>query len=344
MREAPVSDARPKMDEIARAAGVSKATVDRVLNNRPGVQEHTRKHVQAIVAGLAGAFPENRQQSHIRLDFVLPGGDNAFISDLAREIERQVELRKDVDIEIHRLSGIAPEEIAAKLGSLRQTTQGVSVIGLDSPSVREAVRRLVAAGVPVLTLVSDISHVGRVNYVGIDNRAAGRLAGYLIGRFLPGSAGKVALIAGALAYRGHEEREMGFRHVLQEGFPHLDIVAAREVQEDAGRAYDEVRALLADHADLVAIYCIGAGHEGIARALTEAGRQNAIVFIGHDLTEDTRQFLLSGIMDAAIDQNARVEAREAVDRLVRAIRGESNISTATIRIQSVFRENIPNEP
>ncbi|MFI0846116.1 LacI family DNA-binding transcriptional regulator [Mesorhizobium sp. IMUNJ 23232] len=332
------------MEQIARAAGVSKATVDRVLNNRPGVQEHTRKHVLAIVAGLAGTHSSDAGPSRIRLDFVLPGGDNAFISDLASEIERQVELRGDVDIEIHRLSGITPEEIAAKLGSLRPQTQGVGLIGLDSPSVREAVRRLVAAGVPVLTLVSDISHVGRVNYVGIDNRAAGRLAGYLIGRFLPGSAGKVALIAGALAYRGHEEREMGFRHVLQESFPRLNIVAAREVQEDAGRAYDEVQTLLTEHADLVAIYCIGAGHEGIARALTEAGRENSIIFIGHDLTEDTRQFLLSGVMDAAIDQNARVEAREAVDRLVRAIRNESNISTATVRIQSVFRENIPNDP
>ena len=332
------------MDEIARAAGVSKATVDRVLNNRPGVQEHTRRHVLAIVAGLTGSDVAEVRPGRVLLDFVLPGGQNAFISELAREIERQADLRGDVDIAVHRLNGITPEEIAAKLGGLRPTTQGVGLIGLDSPSVREAVRRLVAAGIPVLTLVSDISHVGRINYVGIDNRAAGRLAGYLIGRFLPGSAGKVALIAGALAYRGHEEREMGFRHVLQESFPRLNIVAAREVQEDAARAYREVRSLLAEHADLVAIYCIGAGHEGIARALTEAGRENAIIFIGHDLTEDTRQFLLSGVMDAAIDQNARVEAREAVDRLVRAIRNESSISTATVRIQSVFRENIPNDP
>ena len=344
MREALLSDARPKMDEIARAAGVSKATVDRVLNNRPGVQEHTRRHVLTIVADLTGGDVAEVRPGRVLLDFVLPGGQNAFISELAREIERQADLRGDVDIAVHRLNGITPEEIAAKLGSLRPTTQGVGLIGLDSPSVREAVRKLVAAGVPVLTLVSDISHVGRVNYVGIDNRAAGRLAGYLIGRFLPGSAGKVALIAGALAYRGHEEREMGFRHVLQESFPRLNIVAAREVQEDAARAYQEVRSLLTEHADLVAIYCIGAGHEGIARALTEAGRENAIIFIGHDLTEDTRQFLLSGVMDAAIDQNARVEAREAVDRLVRAIRNESSISTATVRIQSVFRENIPNDP
>lgn len=276
------------------------------------------------------------------IDFVLPGGDNQFIADLARHIVRQGERRGDVDIIVHRVDGIDPDDMAARLGNLRPQCQGVGLIGLDSPAVREAVRKLIAADIPVLTLVSDISHVGRVNYVGIDNRAAGRLAGYLIGRFLPKAAGKVALIAGALAYRGHEEREMGFRHVLRDSFPKLEIVAEREVQEDAARAYQEVGALLAEHSDLLAIYCIGSGQEGVARALIEAGRDK-IVFIGHDLTDATRTLLLGGVMDAAIDQNAPVEAREAVDRLVRAIHGESDIATATVRIQSVFRENIPSE-
>ena len=330
------------MDEIARLAGVSKATVDRVLNNRAGVKEHTRAHVLAVAAGLSGeAGPSSPRP--VRLDFVLPGGDNEFFAELVRHMERQGERRGDVDIVVHRVEGIDPEQIAARLGGLRPDCQGVGLIGLDSPSVREAVRRLIAAGMPVLTLVSDISHVGRMNYVGIDNRAAGRLAGYLIGRFLPGASGKVALLAGALAYRGHEEREMGFRHVLSESFPRLEIVAVREVLEDAERAYAEMRALLDEHGDLLAVYCIGAGQEGVARALTEAGREKAIVFIGHDLTDHTRRYLLSGVMDAAIDQNAQVEAREAIDRLVRAARRETDIPQATVRIQSVFRENIPSE-
>ena len=70
-----------------------------------------------------------------------------------------------------------------------------------------------------MTLVSDIAHAPRLGYVGIDNRNAGRLAGHLLGRFVPGSAGEVALFAGSLSYRGHEEREMGFRHILAEDFP-----------------------------------------------------------------------------------------------------------------------------
>jgi LacI family transcriptional regulator len=338
-----VAKSRPKVDEIARLAGVSKATVDRVLNNRPGVQEHTRVHVTSIAASLAGSPVETSASDKVGLDFILPGGSNPFIADLARHLERQATSRTDVDVAIHRLSGIEPEEIAAQLGSLRPSCQGVGLIGLDSPAVREAVRQRIAAGLSVLTLVSDISHVGRVSYVGIDNRAAGRLAGYLIGRFMPGSKGKIALIAGALAYRGHEEREMGFRHVLDERFPLLEIIALREVRENADRAYKEVRALLEEQPELVAIYCIGAGHQGIVRALKEAGREKSIIFIGHDLTDDTRQYLLSGVMDAVIDQNAGVEAREAIDRLVRATRNEPLISSTTIRIQSVFSENIPTD-
>ncbi|MGV3551196.1 LacI family DNA-binding transcriptional regulator [Rhizobium sp.] len=333
---------RPKLEEIARIAGVSKATVDRVVNARPGVQQHTRIHVLKVMEDLSGESATGSTR-RIRLDFALPGGHNAFIADLALHLERQATQRGDVDLHIHRFEDIEPGRIAATLDSFRNTSDGVGFIGLDSPVVREAVRGLIASGVSVLTLVSDISHVGRISYVGIDNRAAGRLAGYLIGRFLPGANGKVALIAGALAYRGHEEREMGFRHIFSERFPDMEIIAPPEVREDPDRAYEEVSDLLDQYPDLLAIYCIGAGGEGVGRALIEKGRAGSVVFIGHDLTDQTRAYLLDGVMDAVIDQNARVEARDAIDRLVRAIRGETDIPQVTVRIQSVFPENIPSE-
>ena len=86
--------------------------------------------------------------------------------------------------------------------------------------------------VKVLTLVSDIHHVPRIAYVGIDNRAAGRLAGYLLRRFLGNNVfGKVALFTGSLSYRGHEEREMGFRNILSEESPSLAIVQVREIMD-----------------------------------------------------------------------------------------------------------------
>ena len=153
--------------------------------------------------------------------------------------------------------------------------------------------------------------------------------------------GKVALFAGSLSYRGHEEREMGFRHMLAEDFSSLSIVQTIEVRDDSERSYGEATALLARVPDLAGIYNIGAGNRGIARALQEAGMARQTVFIGHELTPHTRQFLLSGVMDAVIDQNPRVEARELIDRLLRAARGEPNPRGPALRVQAIFRENIP---
>lgn len=238
------------------------------------------------------------------------------------------------------IEGFNPSALAAKLAELAGS-QGVGLTALDHPMVREAIRDLSAHGIPVLTLASDITQVPRFAYVGIDNRAAGRLAGYLLGRFLPKIPSKVALFAGSLSYRGHEEREMGFRHMVSEAYPELSIVELREVNDDPGRGYEEAKALFAKYGDLAGIYSIGGGSEGVARALEETGRANEIVFIGHELTEDTRRLLISGTMDAVIDQDARVEAREAIELLTRAARREPFLRGSPLRVHAIFRENLP---
>ncbi|MFZ1430399.1 MAG: substrate-binding domain-containing protein, partial [Geminicoccaceae bacterium] len=278
----------------------------------------------------------------VRLDFILQSGPNTFMDLLAGHLERVGAARgAEIDVRLHRIDGFSPEALATILHDLPPATRGVGLIGLDHPVVREAIRSVVVRGIAVLTLVSDIANVPSTGYVGIDNRAAGRLAGHLLGRFVPGSTGEVALFAGSLSYRGHEEREMGFRHILADEFPGLRAVELREVRDDLERSYREARKLLAAHPGLRGIYNIGAGNRGIARALEEAGRAQEVVFIGHELTEHTRRFLLSGTMDAVIDQNPRVEAREAVDRLLRAARREPLIDAVPIRIHAIFRENMP---
>jgi LacI family transcriptional regulator len=141
--------------------------------------------------------------------------------------------RGEAEIRIHRIEGFDPEALAGKLSALKARADAIGVLPLDHPLVREAIREVVAGGVPVLTMVSDISNVSRLGYVGIDNRAAGRLAGHLLGRLMRPKGREVALFAGSLSYRGHEEREMGFRHILAEEYPELTVVELREVRDDA---------------------------------------------------------------------------------------------------------------
>jgi LacI family transcriptional regulator len=337
---------RATISEVARQAGVSAATVDRVLNNRAGVKARTREIVFEVARKL-GYLPADKANGEsisgerLRLDFVLPVGTNSFIRMLLEQLSTQGAARPGLDVHVHAIEGFNPDTLAATLRDLGDKTRGVGVVALDHPTVREAIRALSIKGVKVVTLATDVLHVPRVAYVGIDNRQAGRLAGYLMGRLLGTNVPrKVALFAGSLSYRGHQEREMGFRHVIGEEFPNLSIVELREMLDDRERAYTEASSILDRHPDLAGIYNIGAGNQGIAAAMRERGREHSTLFVGHELTEGAKRLLLEGTMDAVIDQNPRVEAREAINLLTHAIR-DLPYEGHPPRLHLVLKENIP---
>lgn len=336
--------ARARLTDIAREAGVSSATVDRVLNNRPGVRARTQEAVLEAATRLGYRDLASRSPGEVtatyRLEIVLPAGTNSFMRELRGHIERLSALHLEARVTVHSIEGFDPDSLAAKLAEFGAPDQGVAVVAIDHPTVREAMRSLHLRGSPIVTLVSDIHHVPRVGYVGIDNRSAGRLAGYLVGRLLGPGIHRVALFAGSLSYRGHEEREMGFRHVLSEDFPQIGILDSTEVRDDDSRAYSAAMAMLRRHPEVDAVYNIGAGNRGIAKALQETGCARKVVFVGHDLTEHTKAFLIDRTMDVAIDQNPRVQAREVLAQLVRSVRGEPWGALA-VRVQPIFRENIP---
>ncbi|MGF1625448.1 MAG: LacI family DNA-binding transcriptional regulator [Alphaproteobacteria bacterium] len=335
-----------RLKDIAQEAGVSVATVDRVLNKRPGVHSRTASQVMRVMQRLGGgiAVAEPPLNRPLALDFVLPAGTNTFIDMLERSLTETSRIWRDgiVTPRVRRIPGFDPTQLAAALRDTGRDTDGIAFVAIDHPAVREAVNDLARDGTPVVTLLSDLATSRRRAYVGIDNRAAGRTAGYLLGRFMRQPAGKVAMLCGSLSYRGHEEREMGFRHILAEAFPGLEIVGLSEVQDDVEQSHAQARDLLAAHPDLVGIYNIGGGNRGVAQALHEAGRASDIVFIGHELTEHTRRFLIEGIMDAAINQDAVAEANQAVHLLAMAARGQDGPAVpAPVRIEVFLRENLP---
>lgn len=332
---------RTTISQIAREAGVSPATVDRVLNERDGVRPRTREIVMHIARklGYFGPQEENAADTAIRLDFVLPAGSNSFIRNLKKYLLEESRTRSDVAANIHEIEGFDPDRLSTKLAELRDRTDAVGLIALDHPQVREAINDLTKSGVRVGTLVSDIRTVDKIGYVGVDNRAAGRLAGFLLGRFLPLGSHNIVVFIGSPAYRGHEEREMGFRSILAEEFPEMRIIGMAEVSDDRDLAYSKTKQFL-EQGDISGIYSIGSGNQGIAQALRETRNERKIVFIGHDLTDATRLMLLDRTMDAVIDQNPRVEAREIIRLLASSVKGSSEPEFLP-RLQVVFRENIP---
>jgi LacI family transcriptional regulator len=209
--------------------------------------------------------------------------------------------------------------------------------------VRDAVNALADQGVPAITLISDLSNARRLAYVGIDNRAAGRTAALLLGRFMgPRPSGKIAMLAGSLNYRGHEEREIGFLHLIESTFPQVRVIGLREGHDDSERNYMQTRKLLEQHPDLAGIYNSGGGSDGVARAIVEARSEQKILFVGHGLTPDTRALLIDGTMDALITQTPQAMVGNCL-RIFRNVREKRDAMSDVkpVQFSIVLRENLP---
>ena len=336
------------LQDVAREAGVSLATVDRVLNGRAGVHARTVQRVQSAIERLN--YQPDRLASRLarardyRFEVILPAGANEFMRMLEAEFRITADryVHERVRISITHVDVFDGEALAAALERLPAELDGVALVALDHPAVTEAVNGLVERGVVVVTLVSDLPGTRRAHFVGIDNYAAGRTAATLLGRFLGHRSGKVGLIAGSLSLRDHIERQYGFEQVIAREYPDLVLLPLREARDDDARVRDVAGGLLAEHESLVGIYNVGAGTPGIVAALEESGRARDIVFIAHELTPFNRRHLVRGTIDAVINQDAGHMARSAA-RILLASREAMPIVAGQerIRIDIFIRDNVP---
>lgn len=86
---------RITMDEIAKLAGVSKATVSRVLNDSEcGVGEQTRVRVKKIAEELGYSVEQTEKKKNVSftryIALILPDITNPFFADLAKSVERSL--------------------------------------------------------------------------------------------------------------------------------------------------------------------------------------------------------------------------------------------------------------
>lgn len=240
------------------------------------------------------------------------------------------------------IDGFNPRILAEALRRYGEKVDGIAFMAIDHPLVREAVSALRAKGKQVIAIISDIASANRTAYVGLDNRAVGRTAAYLLGRMTAGSKGRVALIAASRTYRAHEEREMGFLSLMVESFPNLSVVGVREGHDNRDENYRHTLTLLAEHPDIIGLYNVGGSSDGIARALREKSRDQDILFIGHGLTPDTRALLVDDIMDVVITQSPQLIVRNAIHIFSNVRNGDAPLAgVQPLVMEVVVRENLP---
>lgn len=340
---------RPTVHDVAQAAGVSLATVDRVINGRGGVRKATVQRVEEAISKLG--FIRNQAAANLakrrvyRLVFVIPQGANSFMRRLeieAREAARVV-ATDDIDLHIELVPPFDAGALAETLNGLDLSDlAGVALVAAEAPPVRHAMARLHDAGVPVVTLVSDAPSFRRNRYVGIDNVAAGRTAASLIGRFVERRKGKIALVAGSMLVRDHVERRMGFDQVIRAEYPHFEVLPVVEGRDDRRATYQIVEHCLARADDIVGLYNIGAGNLGVIEALNAIQPSARPVVVAHELSAHTRTALETGLIHAIINQDPGHEVRSAI-RTLRSLADSATLIEGQehIRIEIYLRDNLP---
>src|SRR6516225_8527259 len=299
------------INEIVAATGLSRATVDRVLNKRPGVHPRTQAHVLRVLAHLengeqVGArepLALEKREAH-RFAIVVQAGET-----FRRSVLETAQKMKDAESSATMLQVAASgsdEETIELIQTVGKHSDGLALVSKNIEPVKLALKDLKRAGKSVVALVSDLDATVRDAYVGIDNRAAGQLAGFILGRCLERAGeAKVAVVVGYFSYLCQEDREIGFRSLLRQRFPRIEIVEVVKGEDSREATYEAALRLFKNRRDIAGIYNVAGGNFGLAKAIEEAQLVQRPLYVAHEINEITEPLLRTGVIDFLITQNIR---------------------------------------
>lgn len=338
---------RPTTKDLARHAGVSRATVDRVLNGRAGVHEKTINAVNKAIKELG--FVRNLSAANLakgriyRFEFLLPDRGGEFQDTLVAEIEDlQSAVRADgIQITCRRALRRDPHRVVETLAAIdAQKVDGVAIMAPDSPQVRDAMQRLIERGVSVVRVISGGPSNDQMECVGIDNLAAGATAARLLGGFTKATEGNVLVVAEAMNASDSAQRRLGFDRTLAMRFPNLNALPTLETHGDTARAESIIRAAYRNRETIVGAYVMSSEASGPLTTLSELGHSRDQTIIAHERTPYTLELLRAEKVDALITQNPGHVIRSAARLLKSQCDGRMpHAAQENIRIEILLKEN-----
>lgn len=299
------------LKEIAEAAGVSRATVDRVLHGRG----HVKPEVEARIRELSREMryqpsPLGRglvkSARATKIGVICQFTETPFMKMVVSGIGQvREELRlMGAELLLETIDSYAPARVIASIDQmLQEGAQGLALSPGNTADLRAKIQEVIAQGVPVITFNTDLSGTERLCYVGLDNVRAGRTCAGLMASSLRGG-GLVLPISGYRGHNAHDQRLSAFQDTVRTTFPNLRLLPVTWCH-DSDRVSEEITLeTLRKYPNLNGVYVSGNGQAGVCRALRRTGRAGKVVVICYDLTEQNALELQRGGIDFLIDQGA----------------------------------------
>lgn len=310
-----------RLKDIAFQAGISLATVDRALHKRGHVHPQTERRIAAAIQELhnqsSGIAGTGRQ---FTFDVLMVAPDR-FSGAVRRSLERAFHqgannilhgiLRGRFDIS----QDLPVAQIARKLDAItKRGSHGLIVKLPNAPAVTAAVARARAAGIPVVTLVTDLPD--RTAYVGMDNAAAGRTAAFFMHRFSGRTPPNVLISASSSDFQGEAARIDAFQAALSTLAPTYGIIKTSGGFGKNTETEARVSAILRANPRINSVYSVGGGNRAILAAFKSLNR-DCQTFIAHDMDHDNRALLAAGDVDLVLYHDLNVDAFQACQILLK---------------------------
>ena len=304
---------KPTIKMVAEKAGVSRGTVDRVINNRTHVRPEVHEKVIKALEDTGYLSPRDIHQMNlgnpkikpVKLGVILPNWTGHFKWEILNGIESATEELKDFQIKIiiEECESDIPEESIEKIDRLlAQGVEGISLCAMNDSRVVEKVNLLIEQRIPVITYNSDLPDSGRICFVGQDYSKSGRIAAELVSKCIPETSDVLAAV-GNLEFNGHRTRLSGFQDRMAEiGFPE-DQINIIETFNDYQLTYKKITNSLNENPDIKAIYMANRSVSGCIKAVEDLGMLGQLRIICHDISSRTKAYLQNGIIDFSISQD-----------------------------------------
>ncbi len=302
--------------QIAELCGVSRGTVDRVLNKRGNVKPEKERLIVEMAKKLnyhpnpAGKALAARKK-HPVVGVLIASEGVQFFDEVLATMHRAAERYTSYGMEViwRSMKGFDAVEQCRIIDELKDKISGLIINPVNDPKVIEKIDECVADGLFVVTINNDVESSHRHCYVGSDYLQGGRTAGALLKMICP-TALKAGVLLGSLNMLGHQQRLQGFRDVMAD-HPDFTLLGVEETADDDMQAYEAARKLIADHPEINAIFVVSSGGYGTARAIQAAGRQD-ITILAFDTIPSTIDMMKKGLIKAALYQHPHQQGRRAM--------------------------------
>lgn len=334
--------------EIAELAGVSRGTVDRVLNHRGSVNPATAALVRDIARQLD--YKPNRagialaaQRKNLKLGVLLFDTGNLFFEDVWKGVQEKAEELAGYNCTVLTkrvgFSASAQADAIAELESIQ--IDGLVLTPFNDELIARQINLLADKGIPVITTNTDIHNSHRLAFVGSDFYRCGQTAAGLM-RLMTRGETHVGIVTGSSQVLCHTDRIKGFCDCIRENYPRITVSETIENSDDEFESYDKTLELLTRRPDINALYFTAGGVYGGCRAVLSAGRKD-ILIIAYDQIPTTKELVEQDVIAATICQQPKVQGSRPLqllfDYLMTGEKPEKEFYYTAVDIR--IKENLP---